>query len=178
LVVYDLEAKEPKSDEEDWIEYKVRAGLGCGVTYDFTTDAWEVYFEKDIDRLVEKLEKASAVVSYNGIGFDHILVDCIVGRRVFVRKEIDLWEKIKAQKGERLWPKGSWTLGGVCERTIGVGKEKIGAFAPELLAKGETKTVLDYCIKDVRMCRDLYLFVRKYGYVMDPENHKLVLSLD
>lgn len=178
MVVYDLEAKEPKSDEEDWVEYKVRAGLGCGVVYDLGTDSWEVFFEKDVNELVNKLEKADGVVSYNGIGFDHVLLDCIVGRRIFIRKEVDLWEKIKEAKGETRWPKGSWTLGAVCERTIGLSKEKIGAFAPELLMNGEVKKVVDYCIKDVKMCRDLWLFVRKYGYVLDPEMKRVDVSLD
>lgn len=178
LVVYDLEAKEPKSDEEDWVEYKVRAGLGLGVVYDLGSDSWEVFFEKDLEQLVEKLEKADSVLSYNGIGFDHVLLDCLVGRRIYIKREIDLWEKIKEQKGEVRWPKGSWTLGAVCERTIGISKEKIGAFAPELLAAGEQKKVIDYCIKDVKMCRDLWMFIRKYGYVLDPMNQKVILSLD
>jgi DEAD/DEAH box helicase domain-containing protein len=176
MIAWDLECREPKSDEEDWVEYKARAGVGLAVVYDFKTQAWEVFFEKDIQSLADMLEKTDVVLGYNSVGFDHVVLDCALGRRVEIKKELDLWEVIKARIGEERWPKGSWTLNGVCERTLGQGKEKIGEHAPALLMAGEMKKVIDYCIKDVKLTVRLWEFMKKYGYVVDPTGKKMELS--
>jgi DEAD/DEAH box helicase domain-containing protein len=170
--VWDLESKESKEEDESWENYKARAGVGVAVIYDEDFDIWEVYGHRDLVELVKRLEGAEEVVSYNGVGFDHVVVDQAVGRRVWIQKETDLWIAIKEMLGPEKWPKGSWTLSEVCQRTIGRGKTGTGVSAPSQLAQGDWAKVTSYCVNDVKLTRDLWRFVREFGYVVDPDGRK------
>lgn len=172
-LVWDLETAEPKEEDESWENYKGHAGLGVAVSYNEDRDEWKVYNGMDLVELVEDLEAASEVVSFNGVRFDHQVVDAAIGRRVVIEREVDLWLAIKAALGPEMWPKGSWTLNAVCERTLGRGKTSDGVLAPTKLAKGEWGTVTTYCINDVRLTRDLWRFIREFGYVVDPTGKQL-----
>lgn len=168
-VVWDTEAKNSKFDTEDWTDYRERAGIGLACVYDLNTKQYEFYDSSNIEDLASRVEKADEVISYNGVQYDHCVLDAVLGRRVFIRREVDLWVVLKACMNHS-WERGDWKLGAVCERTIGFTKNGNGAHAPELLGKGKIGDLTTYLINDVWLTAKLYEFITTYGYVVQPDD--------
>lgn len=176
-LVWDTEALESKDDNETWIQYKDHAGIGLAVVYDEDFDLWEFYGCKDLEKLATRLEEADEVVGYNSVSYDHPVLDASLGRRIYIPNETDLWLAIREVRQGCNDPAGSWKLDAVSRRTLGRGKlDQFGALAPSKLREGEWTRVVEYCLRDVQILRDLWRFVRAYGYVVGPGNEKVVLG--
>ena len=171
-LVWDLETAEEFHEGERSEEYAVRAGISVAVVYDEDGDQWEFYTGGDFGNLATRLEEAGEVVSYNGVAFDHVVLDAALGRRVVIPGECDLYALIRNKLGDQRFPRGSWTLGAVCERTIGRGKLREAAHAPTLWKDGRIGELVTYCTRDVWLTRELWRFVRRYGYVIGPGGKK------
>ena len=175
-VVWDSEAADTKRDDESWDEYREHAGISLAGIYVVERGEYEFYDEQSLEELAAQLEGAGLVVSYNGVHYDHLVLDAALGRRVYMPNELDLWDVIKCAQ-TRSWPKGSWTLGAVCERTFGEGKKGDGAFAPHLAAKGRWGDLATYLVRDVWLTWKLWEFMRAMGYVIDPDGCKMVVGV-
>lgn len=165
---WDTEALESKRDNETWMQYKEHAGIGLAVVYDEEQDLWEFYGPQDLERLALRLEVADEVVGYNSVSYDHLVLDAALGRRIYIPGELDLWLAIRAAR-EAPDPGGTWKLDAVARRTLGRGKlDQLGALAPSKLREGHWAQVVEYCIRDVQLLRDLYKFVLQYGFLVGP----------
>lgn len=169
---WDTEAANVADDDEDFKRYRLRAGIGFALVYEPETDVWDWYDAFSLDDLAVRLEHADEVVGYNSIGYDHLVLDADLGRRVWIKSESDLWVSIKSRL-DRKWPAGSWGLGDVCERTLGIGKLGHGADAPRLLQEGRIGALATYLQRDVQLTYWLWRFIEQHGYVIDPEGAKL-----
>jgi len=174
--VWDLEAGEPKLDAETWDEWRQRCGVGCAVVWDDDSLDWEVYGPRDCDALATRLERAELVVSYNGRGYDNIVLAAAIGRPLKIAEELDLWNWIWWRAEGSSWGKGYWGLGAVGERTLGYGKTGKGEDAPAQLKDGDWGTAVSYCIRDVRLLRDLWKFIQRHGYVIDPAGRRMMVG--
>lgn len=178
VLYWDTEALESKDDAETWIAYKEHAGIGLAVIYDEDEDAWEFYGPRDLERLASRLELADEVVSYNGVSYDHPVLDAALGRRIYIPNETDLWLAIREARRDAGDPQGSWKLDAVGRRTVGRGKlDQLGALAPSKLREGDWTHVVEYCLRDVQVLRDLYQFIRRYGYVIGPGGEQVMLGV-
>ena len=174
---WDTEAREAKDDDEEFKRYRQRAGIGMSLAYNAESDEWFWHDHNDLDELAALLESADQVVSYNGVGYDHIVLDADVARRVWIKDECDLWLLLRDQ-GARGWPQGSWGLGPTCERTFGLGKLGHGADAPTLLADGKIGKLATYLQRDVQLTFKLWDFIKRHGYVIDPEGRQMEVGLN
>lgn len=181
-LVFDTEALRPKNDM-DWGIYRSQAGVSVAVTIDYETGIPTFYSASDsadwgIDALARALEEAAVIVSYNGQGYDIPVISGAVGGRVLgVNKHVDLWTEIKRALGSERWPPGSWRLGAVCERTIGMGKGDEGPMAPSLWKDQKIGRLLTYCYNDVFILWRLCKFIKAYGFVVKPDGKKLEMRL-
>lgn len=175
-VVWDSEAAETKSDDETWDEYRTHAGISLAGVYVVERAEYEFYDEHGLEALATRLENAATVVSYNGVHYDHVVLDAALGRHVHIPGELDLWDVIKTAQTHS-WPKGSWTLGAVCERTFGEGKHGDGALAPSLAAAGKWGSLATYLVRDVFLTWRLWEFMKNYGFVIDPDGMKMVVGV-
>jgi len=168
VLVWDLETKLMPGDGETHDEYICRCGISVAAVWNVVDSDWTLYGHQDLDALSEELESADRVVGYNSIGFDHLVLDAAVGRRVVIQDEVDLWRDIQASMGEARWPTGTGTLDAVSRRTLGRGKSGSGSEAPELYASGRWAELSSYCIHDVDLTRELWEFMERFGYVIGP----------
>lgn len=177
-IYWDTEAAQSKNDDENWMEYKLRAGIGLAVVYDEDWDEWEFYDGKQVEQLASRLEHAHEVVSYNGVSYDHLVLDAALGRRLYIPNETDLWLAIREVRRDANDPPGSWKLGAVAQRTIGETKLGVdeGAVAPSKLREGRWTEVAQYCVRDVKLLRELYKFIRRYGYVIGPDGQQVKIG--
>lgn len=174
-IVWDSEALKQKGDDESWDEYRSAAGISLACTYDTESAQYEFFDQHTLEALAKRLENTNEVISYNGVGYDHCVLDAALARRVYIQREIDLWVVIKTALTHN-WGKGAWTLGAVCERTIGHTKTSDGAFAPSLFRDGKLGQLTTYLVRDVWLTTQLWEFITRYGYVIQPDSTKLGLG--
>lgn len=175
-LVWDSEAAETKRDDETWDEYRQHAGISLAGVLNVETLEYEFYDGSQLAELAKRLEEADTVVSYNGVQYDHVVLDAALRRRVFIPGELDLWDVIKSAQ-DKYWPKGSWKLGAVCDRTFGEGKKGEGAFAPSLAADGRWGELVTYLARDLWLTWRLWKFMRTHGYVIDPDGFKMIVGV-
>ena len=146
------------------------------MVYDEEEDDWLFYTEKDLDDLAAKLETADELWGYNSVGYDHVVLDQALGRRLYLPNEMDLYLAIRQARGSNGDPTGTWKLGEVCRRTLGRGKTMNGAGAPHLIREGKWGPLVTYCTSDVKLVRDLHRFITQYGYVIGANGERVTIG--
>ena len=66
-----------------------------------------------------------------------------------------------------------WKLDQVMKGTFGVGKIGNGADAPKWYQAGQIHKVINYCVDDVALERDLAAFVDRFGYMIGQGGEKV-----
>ena len=171
VLVWDIETMHMPRDGEPIGEYVQRCGISLAAVWDDLDHEWCLYGNRDIDALVAKLEEADLVVGYNSVGFDHLVLDAVAGRRT-IFEELDLWNVIQASMGSSRWGPGKGTLDAVSRRTLGRGKSGSGSDAPALAQEGRWYELANYCMHDVELTKELWQFMERHGYVIDPVGGK------
>ena len=161
IAVFDLESKELV---EDWNQPH-KAGLACAALWTSWQGGKEgrlqVFDEEGIGRLIRNLQAADLVVTYNGIRFDVPFLEGLTGDRLALA-QFDLLDSIKIAAGRR------YSLEDVARSTLGRGKGGKGCAAPTLHKQSRFADLHSYCLEDVVLTRDLFLFAREFGYVLIP----------
>jgi hypothetical protein len=171
-LIYDIEIKKAIPDKnkprEDGIEYcedwHDHANMGISVigAYDYATDRYHVFCDDNKDAFFEACLKAECLVSFNGIGFDNRVIektwsfpDSILTKFVY-----DLLVETWVAAG--LGPKfagpshGGFGLDAICSCNFGTKKSGNGALAPVLWQRGKIGEVIDYCLNDVRLTKQIF----------------------
>jgi len=152
-------------------------GVACAVVYEFKGDNFRVYGPNDVERLRERLLAADRVSGYNIWKFDYPVIWGLPGRErkmEMLPKTDDLLRRIWQAQG--LNPEtfskfhGGTSLDIVAGETINQRKSGFSGDAPKWFQAGEWAKLVDYCINDVKIERDLALFVEKHGYVITRVN--------
>lgn len=133
--------------------------LACICIHDSATDAYTSYLEEDLGRLWPVLEKADLLIGYNSEHFDIPLLNKYYPGDLTIIKSIDLMKEIKKSLGRRI------KLDVIAEATLGRKKIANGILATSWWRKGEKEKVVEYCLEDVRLTKEIYDYVRKHGHV-------------
>lgn len=189
-VVYDVEvAVSPDETPGGW-ENPEGMGFASGVTYDYATGLYEFFLhEVGGEALRNKLANRIAV-SFNGVKFDSRVMlgnnrECKQGF-TFTSDSSYMWfnfdillEYIKGRfgyesvgeaedrLGDRKIHDGTFNLDALSKATLGIGKTGHGAHAPLLYQKQQYDALLSYNLQDVRITKQLFGFIREYGFVVD-----------
>ena len=184
-VYWDLECGRTKRDSESWPSYQTSCGISVACVMGegetdlgfYTPNDKEPF---DLYSLVRVLESADEVVSFNGDRFDtQVLISTLGLPALRIAKSVDLLRVVLAAKGGVRYPEGSWKLDSICKRTLGEGKLLgDGAFAPQKAREGRWGELFTYCLGDVKLTRDLFRHIAKYGYIIDPDRRVLEVRVD
>lgn len=174
IVFFDTEISKLDTEVGGWANVLLgHAGLSAAVVVEYPTPRVGLYDLHTVESLVDHLEDASAVVSFNGKGFDVPLLASLVGRPLVLPRHVDLCDLISRSVGK---PKhGAWGLDAVCRRTLGYGKSGEGEFAPTLARTGRYGELFNYCLNDVYILRDLFEHIRTKGFVVGTEGEEILL---
>ncbi|MHB1000490.1 MAG: 3'-5' exonuclease family protein [Armatimonadota bacterium] len=149
-------------------------GVSCAVVYEYQTDRFRVYGPDDVQALQERLLAADRITGFNTYRFDFPVIWGLPNRErvtVLKAKSNDLLQRIWRALGldEEEFSKlhSGWGLDVVAKGTLGVGKSGFGGDAPKWYQSGNWARLVDYCIDDVRLERDLGAFIDRYGYVVN-----------
>jgi len=118
--------------------------------HDSADDEYKSFLEQDFNKLWPILEQADMLITWNGDHFDIPLLNKYYPGDLKKIKSLDLMKEVQKVVGRRL------KLDGVGEATLGRNKSGNGIEAVEWWRKGEIDKIVEYCIEDVRLTRDLY----------------------
>ncbi len=137
--------------------------LACVCTHDSATDAYTSYFEEDLPKLWPILEKTDLLIGYNSDHFDIPLLNKYYPGNLTAIRSLDLMKEIKKVLGRRIG------LDAIASATLGKNKSADGKLANIWWRQGEKQKVVDYCIDDVRITKELYDHALREGRVKYPD---------
>lgn len=118
--------------------------------HDSLDNQYKSFLEEDFPKLWPIIEKADALITWNGDHFDIPLLNKYYSGDLTKIKSIDLMKEVKNALGRRL------KLDTVAEATLGQKKSGHGTEAVEWWKTGEIDKIIKYCTDDVKITKDLY----------------------
>jgi len=183
MIVYDIEivkAIPPRYGPRDnSIEYcggwHDHANMGVSVigVYDYRTERTRVFCEDNKDEFFSLVSDTDLCVGFNNIPFDNAVIRSCWGD-IDDKKCYDLLRQTWLACGlsDEFNPAthGGYGLEAICEANFGSIKSGNGAFAPVLWQQGKIGTVIDYCLNDVKLTKQLLDVALAGGRVIDPKS--------
>ncbi|MBP9748763.1 ribonuclease H-like domain-containing protein, partial [Patescibacteria group bacterium] len=120
--------------------------------YDFATDTYQSFLEHELHKMWPLLEHADRLIGYNIDGFDVPVMDTYYPGDLTRFPTLDIMKEIEKKIGFRV------KLDDVAQATLGVGKSGSGLMAIEYFRRGEIEKLRDYCLQDVKVTKDVYLY--------------------
>ena len=136
---------------------KLKVSVVC--TYDFLTDAYASYEEKDMVKFEERLQTANLIVGFNIRRFDMAVLQPYLFKSVEQFQVLDLLDDIEKARGHRV------SLDSVARATIKEGKSGNGAEALVLFKEGRMEELKKYCLDDVRLTKNVYEYGCREGKI-------------
>lgn len=137
-------------------------------THDSETDMYDSFTMDQLPKLWTLLENADMLIGYNSDHFDLPLLGRHYPGDLKKFKSLDLMKEIRAILGRRI------KLDDIAQGTLGKGKSADGLQAIVWWRQGDYQKVIDYCIEDVKVTKEIYEFARKNSCVKYYSGEKLL----
>lgn len=191
MLIYDIEIEKAiQGKGEDRITninycngWNDHANMGISVigAYDYETDRYHVFCKDNFSGFLELLATHTCIVGFNSRRFDNRVVLAQVEgivkenlEKYFTIATYDILEEIWKSKGldpdKFCWgTHGGYGLDAMCEANFGTKKSGNGALAPVDWQQGRIGTVIDYCLNDVRLTKQLLDRIFSKGNLVCPK---------
>lgn len=127
-----------------------KLGVTVAVIYEYSTQSFTVYEERELGKLENRLIDASLVIGFNHRKFDMPVLQPYMSTDLGQLPMFDLLESLQELLGYRVG------LDNVARATLKAGKIGHGLDAIEYYRSGRIDELKEYCREDVRLTRDLY----------------------
>lgn len=154
ILYFDLETQKSADEVGGWSNSH-RMKLSVGVVWDSLENKYLTYLEKDAEKLAEKLQSADLVVGFNVIGFDYAVLQPYAKCDLQEIPTFDMLMDIHQKLGHRI------ALNNLAQETLKAGKSADGLLALQWYKEGKIDKIIEYCIKDVEITRDVFLYGQK-----------------
>ena len=185
MIVYDLEIQKaiPHGERVDGIEYckgwddHANMGIACLCAYDFAADRYFVFTEDNLKEF-DDLAEGHTLGGFNSIGFDNKvlraegLLQDHHAHYDLLRRTWDAMDDIDPDESK----KGSG-LDALARANGFKGKTGHGAKAPVWYQQGQIGRVINYCLEDVRITKELIARVYAEGVLNDPRKPSRQLEI-
>ena len=141
--------------------------IACVCTYDSESNCYESYRKETLNDLWPMLEKTDLLIGFNSDHFDIPLLNKYYRGDLTKIKSIDLLKEVRKSLGRRL------KLDTLAAATLGRNKTADGAMAGVWWKNGEYEKVIQYCIEDVRITKDIYDYARAHGHLKYRDGDKV-----
>lgn len=136
---------------------EVFPNIYCVCIYDSETDKYQSFTKEQLKDLWPILEKADLLIGYNSDSFDIPILNRYYSGDLTKIGSLDLLSEIKNSLGYRI------KLDSVAEATLNRKKTAHGGLAMEWWKQGKYQEVINYCLEDVRITKDIYDYAVKNG---------------
>lgn len=133
--------------------------------HDSETDKYTHYFKETLNDLWPIIEKADALIGYNSNHFDIPLLDKYYAGDLTQIKSIDILVDIHKSLGRRI------KLDHVAQATLGEAKSGNGLESIVWWKNGEIDKVVEYCIQDVKVTKEVFEYALKNGELKYPNKN-------
>lgn len=157
FLVVDVETQKLVQDVGGW-DHVDKLGISVACAYDSKTDSFLSFQEKDLGALIDLCEER-LVIGYNIRGFD-LLVMQPYGLKPEKLDVFDIMYDLETLTRQRFLK-----LEYVARGTLNEGKSADGLMAVEWWKQGQIQKIIDYCMQDVKVTRDVFNFGRQNGFV-------------
>lgn len=123
--------------------------------YDYETDKYSSFTKETLNDLWPIFEKADMIIGFNSDHFDIPILNKYYSGDLSKIKSLDLLKEVRNSLGRRI------KLDTIAEATLGKNKSGHGLEAVAWWRNGEKQKVIDYCIDDVKITKDIYEYAIK-----------------
>jgi len=152
LVYFDLETQRSADEVGGWDKIS-RMGLSIGVTYSTARGDYRIYAEKQVNELIQELQRADLVVGFNSLRFDYEVLHGYTTLDLRQLPTLDLLVELQNKLQHRL------SLDAIAVATFGLEKTAEGLQAIRWFREGKLLEIAEYCCYDVKLTR----LVHEYG---------------
>ena len=152
IVYFDLETQKSADEVGGWNNIN-RMGLSVGVTYSTARGDYKIYGEKQVNDLLNELQRADLVVGFNILRFDYEVLHGYTPFDLTQLPTLDMLVDLQAILNHRL------SLDSIATATFGVEKTAEGLQAIEWFKEGKMLEIAEYCCYDVKITK----LVHEYG---------------
>lgn len=160
IIVYDVETQKTFAEVGGYNPEQLRVSY-LGV-YSFSQDQYFGFFEPDLPKLEVILRtERPTIVGFNSISFDNAVVQpYFKSVQLATLPQVDILAEIYRVLGFRM------KLESVAQATLGEGKSGSGLDAIRYFRTGDLQSLAKYCLDDVRLTRDLYVYGQRHGFLL------------
>ncbi len=127
--------------------------------YNYETREYAAYLENELPKLWKIMERADRIIGYNIKGFDLPVLNNYYPGDLGRFSVLDIMEVLERVLGFRL------KLDDVAKATLGIGKTGTGLMAIQYFRAGEMEKLKEYCLRDVKVTKEIYEFGLKHRQV-------------
>jgi DNA polymerase elongation subunit (family B) len=159
---------------KDWNDFQ---GMGISVvgTYSYKSDEYEAFLETRLSDLQRTIDSYDLIVGFNILNFDRKLLEAF-GVQIPRDKIYDIYLEIKRAADAGKYEKG-FNLKNIALVNNVSQKSGHGADAPEMWQQGKETEVIEYCLQDVKVTKELLDLIME-GKLRDPRNPEKILNVE
>ena len=158
----------------NWNDY---LGMGISVVggYSYTLKEYYHFSENCLSVLQRLIDSHDLIVGFNILNFDWKLLEAF-SVQIPRDKIYDIYLEIKRAADAGKYDKGFNLKNLAIVNNISQ-KSGDGAIAPEMWQQGKQKEVIDYCLQDVKVTKELLDLIME-GKLRDPRNPARILNVE
>ena len=174
FLVFDLETQRDKNEVGGWGNIR-EMRMSVGVVWDHSRGESLVFYEDRVEDLIELLCGGKPVIGFNHVKFDYVVLSGYrkgeAERKALLDRlshsnNLDMLLDLASLLGHRI------KLESAAKATLAAGKTADGLAAlkwwKEYRSSGDEsllKRIVDYCVRDVQVTKDLFLFGVENGKI-------------
>lgn len=158
IVYFDLETQKSAQEVGGWHNI-AKMGLSVAVTYSTQRGDYQIYTEKEVNDLIQELQRAHKVIGFNVFRFDYTVLQPYSLFDFSQIPTLDLMVSLEQAIGHRV------SLDAVAESTLGINKTGDGMDALRWWKEGKLREIAEYCCYDVKATRLVHEFGAEHGSV-------------
>ncbi|MBI4115250.1 MAG: ribonuclease H-like domain-containing protein [Candidatus Omnitrophica bacterium] len=157
ILVLDLETQRSFKEVGKQNLHKLR--ISVVGTYDYLTQDYSIYEEKDILQLDKRIREAELLIGFNIRRFDLPVLAPYLFTPIENLPVLDLIDAVEKHRGHRA------SLDSIAQPTLKLSKSGTGFDALTLFQDGRIEELKRYCLDDVRLTKEVYNYGMANGKI-------------
>ena len=136
--------------------------------YSYNQDKYFCYEEHEMEELAQLFAPSARIVGFSSNRYDVPVLNLYFKRLreaadldLWAKDRVDLLEEVERATGKRI------SLNRLAQTNLGTGKDRHGSEAIGLYEQGRIEELKEYCVKDVRLTKELYdIYLKERAFLI------------